>query len=248
MPSTTVVSVSFNTKKLTSLLLWSLHRILEPMDLSIVMVDNGSTDGTVDLLRRAEEAGLCHVLPNPVNLGHGPALNLAVGQVPVTADWVWVLDSDCVVTRPDALTAPITLHPDAAIIGEAQWDPWRARFRPELFSLLMSREAHSHEAVAPFTDDGDPAWDMLASPEIKGLRIESFPFTTNGYLVHLGRASLAAVIEIDDRSNPLYDWATAHHEPHFGAVEGARVRHASIVQQFEREVGPHLDLAGFLRM
>ena len=77
---TAVISVSFNTRKLTALLLWSLHRVLESSDLSIVIVDNGSTDGTVDLLRQAQDAGLCSLLLSPINLGHGPALNLALEQ------------------------------------------------------------------------------------------------------------------------------------------------------------------------
>src|SRR5918996_2450623 len=140
--SATVVSVSFNTKKLTGLLLWSLDRILEPTDLSVLMVDNGSTDGTADLLRSAADAGLCDMILNRTNLGHGPALNLAIeSAIPPSSEWVWVLDSDCVISRPDALTAPLGRQRDAAIIGEAKWDPWRRRSRLELYSLLVSRAA-----------------------------------------------------------------------------------------------------------
>lgn len=240
--------MSFNTRKLTALLLWSLHRILEPTDLSIVMIDNASTDGTVDLLRQAEDAGLCHLVLNPVNLGHGPALDLVLDQaIPAMSEWVWVLDSDCLVARPDALSAPLALHPDAAVIGEEHWDPWRGRARLELYSLLVSRAALDHAEVAGFTDGGDPAWEMLASAERAGLHVESFPFSAGGYVVHLGRASLAAVVEGDDRSNPLYEWALDHHEPHFGGVDGAPDRYAAIVEQFEREVGPALDIVAALR-
>jgi glycosyltransferase involved in cell wall biosynthesis len=246
--SATVVSVSFNTKKLTGLLLWSLDRILEPTDLSVLMVDNGSTDGTADLLRSAADAGLCDMILNRTNLGHGPALNLAIeSAIPPSSEWVWVLDSDCVISRPDALTAPLGRQRDAAIIGEAKWDPWRRRSRLELYSLLVSRAALDLRTVSAFSDGGDPAWDMLESAERAGLSVTSFPFTADGYIVHLGRASLAAVVELDDQTNPLFEWALDHHEPHFGAVDGARDRHATITQQFEREVGPNLDLAAPLR-
>jgi hypothetical protein len=41
-----VVTVSYNTRELTAFLLWSLHRIVNRPDLEIVVVDNGSRDGS----------------------------------------------------------------------------------------------------------------------------------------------------------------------------------------------------------
>ena len=45
-----VVTVSYNTRELTALLLWSLRRILAWESLEIVVVDNGSKDGSAELL------------------------------------------------------------------------------------------------------------------------------------------------------------------------------------------------------
>jgi glycosyltransferase involved in cell wall biosynthesis len=241
--ATTVVSVSYNTRELTALLLWSLHRVLEPADVSILIVDNASTDGSGELLRRAEDAGLCRVVVNGTNLGHGPALDLALRtDLAAGAERVWILDSDCVVTRPDALRTPLAMHPDAAIIGESQWDPWHQRTRHALYSLVIDPSALDRPDVARFTDGGDPAWELLASAERAGLPLASFPFTADGYVVHVGRASLAAVAAADDTSHPLYSWATGHNEAHFGGIEGARDRHAQIVARFKDDVGPDLDL------
>jgi glycosyltransferase involved in cell wall biosynthesis len=245
--ATTVVSVSFNTRELTALLLWSLHRVLAASDLSILIVDNASTDGSTEVLLRAQAAGLCEVIANPRNIGHGPALDVGLGTDRAkAADRVWFLDSDCVVTRPDALRAPLALHPEAAIIGESHWDRWHGRARHELYSLVVARSALGHPGVAGFEDGGDPAWSLLVSAEREGLPLATFPFTAGGYVVHVGRASLAAVVAADERAHPLYAWALDHHDPHFGGVDGARERHAALVAQFRAEVGPDLDLAAAL--
>ena len=64
-----------------------------------------------------------------------------------------------------------------------------------------------------------------------------FGFTANGYVIHRGRGSLAAVAATEERTNPLYAWARDHHEPHFGNVPGARERYRDLVAAFRREVG-----------
>src|SRR5260370_1049959 len=50
------VSVSFNTRELTGFLLWSLRRIVHWPGLEIVIVDNGSRDGSAELLAEAGQA------------------------------------------------------------------------------------------------------------------------------------------------------------------------------------------------
>jgi len=62
-----VVTVSYNTRELTALLLWSLRRIVNWPDLEIVVVDNGSADGSAELLAEAARAGICVLLANDVS-------------------------------------------------------------------------------------------------------------------------------------------------------------------------------------
>jgi hypothetical protein len=96
----TVVTVSYNTAELTAMLLWSLHRVLDEPGIAVVVVDNGSTDGTLELLGPPAGTGYCRLLSLQENRGHGPALNHAFEVLAADRTLpgrVWILDSDCVV-------------------------------------------------------------------------------------------------------------------------------------------------------
>lgn len=68
------VTVSYNTRELTAFLLWSLRTIVSWPELEGVVVDNGSRDGSPQLLGEAERAGVCTLLVNRANRHHGPGL------------------------------------------------------------------------------------------------------------------------------------------------------------------------------
>ena len=99
-----VITVSYNTRELTALLLWSLRRIQAWQSLEIVVVDNGSEDGSAELLVQVDAAGGCRLIPNTGNTMHGPALTQAMSCLASRSTglprWVWVVDSDVVVSKP----------------------------------------------------------------------------------------------------------------------------------------------------
>jgi glycosyltransferase involved in cell wall biosynthesis len=240
-----VVTVSYNTRELTGLLLWSLRRIVDWPDLEIVVVDNGSRDGSAELLAEAERGGVCVLLANDANRQHGPGLNqgiswLATRPGPRPA-WLWILDSDAVAARGDVLAAALAAAAasgPAAIVGEPQWDRWHQVDRFGLYSLLLDPARAWRPETGTFTDGGDPAFELLAAATRLGLRQASFPFTAGGYLIHRGRGSLAAVHTAGDEAHPLYEWAAGHHEPHFGGVPRADQRYAALLRAFRRATGP----------
>ena len=238
-----VLTVSYNTRELTALLLWSLYRVLEWRSLEVVVVDNGSRDGSAELLADAEAAGLCVLVANNANRLHGPALNQALswlaGRPGPSPQWVWVLDSDCVVARGDALSHALRAAEgrDAALVGEPVWDRWHRCEAFGLYSLLLRPARVWRPPLRPFAAGGDPIHDMLVSANATGLQTAPFGFTAEGYVIHRGRGSLAAVAAGNERSNPLYEWASDHHEPHFEGVPGAYERYQELVESFRQEVG-----------
>jgi glycosyltransferase involved in cell wall biosynthesis len=238
-----VVSVSYNTRELTGFLLWSLRRIVNWPGLEIVIVDNGSRDGSAELLTGAGQSGVCVLLANDVNRQPVPGLNQGIswlasrpGPLP---SWIWILDSDVIAARPDVLSAALAVAASdtAALVGEPQWDQWHQIERFGLYSLLLDPVQVWRHGIGPFTDGGDPSFDLLTSAARLGLRPAAFPFTAGGHVIHRGRGSLAAVFATADRSHPLYDWAAGHHDPHFGEVPGADQRYKALLRAFRKETG-----------
>lgn len=249
---TAVVSVSYNTRELTAPLLWSLLRVLAPPAPQVLFVDNGSTDGSMEMLRAAAEAGLCGIVDVGRNVGHGPGLNIGIERLlasSVVTERVWILDSDCVVARADVLLAidgdPTT--GSAAVVGEPHFDQWQNRDRFGLYSLVVDLPAALSLRDVLFGDGGDPSIALLNDIERAGLPVASFPFTADSYVIHRGRGTLASVFQRQEGDNPLFAWAADHHEPHFGNVQGATARYQTLVESLTQEVavvdGHHLAAA-----
>jgi glycosyltransferase involved in cell wall biosynthesis len=238
-----VVSVSYNTRELTALLLWSLRRIVTWPALEIVMVDNGSRDGSAELLAEAAQAGVCVLLANDGNRQHGPGLNQGISWLASRPEpfpgWIWILDSDVVAARPGVLSAALAAADSeaAAVVGERQWDPWHQAWSLGLYSLLLNPAQVWRRGIGPFADGGDPSFDLISSAARSGLRQALFPFTAEGHVIHRGRGSLAAVAAAGDRSHPLYDWAIEHHAPHFCGVPGADHRYQALLRAFRKQTG-----------
>jgi hypothetical protein len=79
--SATALVVSHNTRELTAFLLWSLCTVVSWPELEIVVVDNGSRDGSAQLLAEAGRGGVCTLLANHGNCHHGPGLNQGISYL-----------------------------------------------------------------------------------------------------------------------------------------------------------------------
>jgi GT2 family glycosyltransferase len=107
-----VVVVSFNTR---GALESCLESVVAAAPTEMVVVDNGSTDGSIELVRSAFPD--IRLLVNAQNRGYGSAANLAIAACSAPA--VLLLNSDTVLApdAPLALGRYVAEHPRAAVVG-----------------------------------------------------------------------------------------------------------------------------------
>ena len=254
-PRLGIVVVNFNTARLISQLLFSLYRILGRSEFTIVVVvDNGSTDGSRQILESLAAAQLIQLVANADQQYHGPALNQGISWLAnrqESADpadqiqYVWTLDSDVVVLRCD--TARDALGgfdgTGAAAVGQIQDNPMTRRAmrnNPAMlspFSLILDPVQIWQPSIPPFLEGGSPSIGMQVAADADGLRLVSFPFVERGYLIHLGRGTLRAVAESRDTTNRYYAWAAGHNEPYYMGQEGAASAYQRFCEVFDEEVG-----------
>ena len=133
-PSLAVVIVSYNGRADLERCLRSLVDRTAPFPTDIVVVDNGSTDGTLDLVRRDWPA--VRAIAAEGNVGFARGTNLGIRAT--ASDLVLLLNPDTVV--PDGqlqvLVRALLAHPEAAAAGPRLVD---ADDRPELsFGPMVS--------------------------------------------------------------------------------------------------------------
>jgi GT2 family glycosyltransferase len=118
-PRASVLIVTYGNLELTRLCLASLQRFAGKTPFEIILVDNGSTDGTPQWLRETEASRLLPlaVALNDENRGFAGANNQAASLA--RGDLLVFLNNDTVVTPGwlDRLVAHLDAHPDLGLIG-----------------------------------------------------------------------------------------------------------------------------------
>lgn len=114
-PTLSVVIVSWNTMKLVLDCLQSLERARLGLPTEIILVDNASTDGTVEKVR--ELYPHAKVIRNEENLGFAKANNVGIGIG--SGEYVALVNSDVVVPQGclEKMVRYMQLHPDIGMLG-----------------------------------------------------------------------------------------------------------------------------------
>jgi glycosyltransferase involved in cell wall biosynthesis len=242
-----VVMVSFNTLSVISQAIYALFRHVRAPEFRLVVVDNASTDGSAEMLGELASAGLCDVILNAEQRYHGPGLNQGIDHLltPRVAGpdrpvrYVLLLDSDCLVLRPDTLSSAMNLMAatGAGLVGQWVHDDWHDGDMMGLHCLLLDLTQVWVPPIARFEEHGSPSEHLQRSALAAGVGAVDFPFTRDGYAVHLGRSTLQAIAGSADRGNRYFDWATGHKEPHFAGEPDAPARYAAFLREFTADVG-----------
>ena len=90
-----IVIVSYNTERLLRNCLKSVQESVDSLEKEVIIIDNASTDGSVEMVRR--EFPDCRVIINKENFGFGMANN--VGAREAKGDYLLFLNSDTTVFK-----------------------------------------------------------------------------------------------------------------------------------------------------
>lgn len=89
-PVVSVVVISWKMRDLAKRMLESLHAFVRSVDFEVIFVDNGSEDGTAEMVETLFPN--TRLIRNPTNRGVAPARNQAIKLA--RGRYVWILDAD----------------------------------------------------------------------------------------------------------------------------------------------------------
>ena len=120
-PDLSILIVTWNTKERIQECLQSIFTCAPKIQFEIVVVDNASQDGTVDLILAKFPS--VSMIQNTENIGYGPAQNKAFHVS--RGRYVLILNSDVVVTDGalEGLVRYMDSHPDIGLVGGRLQNP-----------------------------------------------------------------------------------------------------------------------------
>jgi len=160
-PNVSVIVVNYNTAHLLHRMWTALMASKGQLSLEVIIVDNASRDGSVEMLKSDPAFSSAHIISNRVNVGFGRANNQAIHFA--TGRYVLLLNTDAFVS-PDTLPRTIEHldhHPECGVVGVRLVDengtvqPGCRSF-PTPWNLFLSRSGMSRfVSRASLVDDPD---------------------------------------------------------------------------------------------
>ena len=153
MSAMAVAVVNYNTREQLRACLAS---VLEDDGHDVVVADNGSTDGSLEMLR--DEYPTVRVIVNRANPGYGAASNAAIAAT--SSDYVLLLNSDAILQPGalDALCSHLDTHPRSGLVG------------PRLLNVDGTLQRSVHQFPSPLVTLLDYSWVGLVVGHVPGLR------------------------------------------------------------------------------
>lgn len=139
-----LIIVNYNTAKITSDCLNSVLAHFDPAKAEIIVVDNASTDGSLEKFRQ-EFGSRVELVSNPANVGFAAANNLGARQA--KGDILFFLNSDTLI-RQDvfgalerflAADSRVAVAAPILLTGDGQPQPFASGRFPGLFNLIFAK-------------------------------------------------------------------------------------------------------------
>jgi hypothetical protein len=232
-PTLAFITVNFSTTRFLKLMLCTLgEQSALGMVQHLIIVDNHSRDGGTTFLRSlASRVPRIHLLERRYFLNHAAGMRAGLRSLQglerddrpdERARIVIFCDTDVVFRNPATLLdlSATMIHHDAALGGEVRTAPGSGHPDIQASFFAVRRDVFTRRDVRPLEHHGSPAFSMQASMVKAGLPIVDFPSNHGGYVLHRGRASVAAATTYGIGA---YD-GVAYRNPHFmGVPDGARI-------------------------
>ncbi|MFN8637779.1 MAG: glycosyltransferase family 2 protein [Chloroflexota bacterium] len=194
-----------------------LQQLRETRSVELVLVDDGSTDGTGDLLRQAfTDDPLVSIVPHNPGRGLGAAVRTgfrhSTGDVVVTTDCdasypFHLIPSLLGLLRPgvDVVTASC-YHPAGAVENVPGYRVFLSKSASLLYRILLDRKIHTYTCLfrayrRPVVDTCEPESDgflgvteVLASAILAGFTIRELPCTLRARRYGQSKAKVARII------------------------------------------------------
>lgn len=111
-----IIILNYNTKNLLRLCLKNLLNLKFDNSVEIIVVDNGSADGSVAMVKNFFPQ--IKLIISPKNVGHAAGNNLGINQS--TGEFILILNTDIIITNKDDIAKVLNFmnsHPDISIVG-----------------------------------------------------------------------------------------------------------------------------------
>jgi GT2 family glycosyltransferase len=211
-PTLSVLIVTWNERELIERALPPLLAQLEEGD-ELIVADNGSTDGTLDVVERLAPAAI--VIRMPSNDGYMTACNTAAARA--TGDVLITLDADAVVAPGfcDAIRRPY--------VENRGWDAWMGLLTMDAGQLINTSGGVCHFTGISWTSQlGDPVADAPTEAREVAFVTGACMTTTREAWERAGGLPVEYFLYFDDVD---YSWRLKLWGGKIGIVPDARVDH-----------------------
>jgi len=192
-----VIIVTHETLHLVKKLYTGFRKVYP--DAHVCILDNHSTDGTVEWLNGLSEDKNLRTLLRAANMGHGPAMHEAIMSSSNQHEFALTIDSDCDVIAGGFIEAMLAKFDDDKVYATG-WlrsvdrisgvsRDWfvtatpDAQFVPYVHPAFGMYKISIYKTLLPFFHHGAPCLDNMRVASERGYIVKEFPWST--YVTHL---------------------------------------------------------------